>query len=388
MYIHVLNLDTIGGVETLYAFFLQKELQKKISVHHTAVSGSPPHKKFSAIFAEIGHKPFLERYVWKIRIPKMLRSIITLRRQIIETLVKPNYWVFWNRIEERSPPGKAAYYEHGAAWTLSPSKKRRNFLSSCSLFLANSKASALMLREKWSIDRSVHVVQNPLRPDLPVAENPRHLSCSTPLRLGFMGRLVPVKGLGVVIHTLKELHTQGVRATLCVAGTGPEKQFAQKLSKKLGLCSCIEWKGNVTDISCFFDSIDILLVPSVREPLGLVAVEALASAVPVVSAEIDGLAEVIDDKKTGRTVAPTLEIAQAGDLIGRKEGFPDLVVYPKEKRVAEPKIVDPKLYAHAIMSVCEGNTYSTMSKNCIDSARDRIDFGSYCDILRRHMQGS
>jgi glycosyltransferase involved in cell wall biosynthesis len=384
MYVHLLNLDTIGGVETLYAFFLQEELRRKRAVHHTIVSGRPPHKKFSDLFSKIGHKPFLERYLWKFRIPKIAKSIVSIRRQIIGGLIKPSYWVYWNRIEERPPPGRALYYEHGAAWTVSPTKKRKEFLSSCSFFLANSKAAACMLREKWAVDDPIHVICNPLRPDLPIAENPRQLSSTTPLRLGFLGRLVPIKGLGVAIQTLKELRDLGIEVTLSIAGEGSEKKYAEKLSQKLGVSSSVIWCGAVFDIASFFDTIDILLIPSIREPLGLVALEAAASAVPVVASEVDGLPEVIEDGTTGITVAPTLNISHAGDLIGGKEGFPDCVV--SRGRIAEPKVVDPKLYARAIMSLCDNNTYLEISKKCLEQVRDRIDFSSYCDILEDHLQ--
>jgi len=384
MYVHLLNLDTIGGVETLYAFFIQEELRRQRAVHHTVVSGRPPHKKFSDIFSEIGHKPFLERYLWKFRIPKIARSIVTVRRQIIEGLIKPSYWVYWNRIEDRPPPGKALYYEHGATWTLSPTKKRKKFLDSCSHFLANSRAAACMLREKWELDRPIHVVPNPLRPDLPIAEKHRQLSSTTPLRLGFLGRLVPIKGLLVAIQTLKELKNSGIEATLSIAGEGPERRYAEKLSKKLGVSSSVLWCGSVSDIASFFDTIDMLLVPSIREPLGLVALEAAASAVPVVASEVDGLPEVIENGTTGITVAPSIEISDAGDLIGGKEGFPDQVVF--QKGITEPKVVDPKLYARAIISLCDSDTYSSMSKKSLESVRDRVNFSSYCDILENHLQ--
>jgi len=384
MYIHLLNLDTIGGVETLYAFFLQEEFRRKKTAHHTVISGRPPHKKFSDIFSKIGHKPFLERYLWKFRIPKIARSIITIRRQIIEALVTPSYWVYWNRIEDRLPAGKALYYEHGAAWTVAPTKKRREFFNSCSLFLANSEAAALMLRDKWDIKDPIHVVPNPLRPDLPIAKNSRTLSSTSPLRLGFLGRLVPVKGLISAIHALKELHNLGVDATLSIAGEGSEKKYAEKLSQKLGISQSIVWCGAVSDITHFFGTIDILLVPSIREPLGLVALEAAASGVPVIATRVDGLPEVVEDRVTGIVVEPTIELSCAGDLIGGKEGLPDRVVCLE--RIVEPKIVDPKLYARAIMNAYNKDSYSSMSRNSIEKVRDRIDFSSYCDILEDHLQ--
>ena len=52
-------------------------------------------------------------------------------------------------------------------------------------------------------------------------------------------------------------------------------------------------------------SADVLVVPSIYEPFGIVALEGMATGVPVVASQVGGLAEVIDHDKTGVFVYPT-----------------------------------------------------------------------------------
>jgi len=381
MYIHLLNLDTIGGVEALYAFFLASDLNCE---QRTCVTGKHPHKKFEKIFGKINHKPFLERYIGPFRLPRFFRSFITFRRNMIEHIAHPTCWVYWNRIEESLPPGKMVYYEHGAAWTDRPTKKRMAFLKHASLFLANSEAAAIMLQKKWSIPSPIHIIPNPLRPDISIREAPKQLN--TPTRLGFLGRLLPIKGVGVALHTLNELRKNGIDATLSIGGTGSEEAFGRMLAKKLNINESVIWHGLVGDITSFFDSIDLLLVPSLREPLGLVALEASARGVPVIAAHVDGLPEVVQNGITGMCIDPTLDLAERKDFFGSSKGFPDFVVNPLSKNLIHPKLVDPKLYAHAITSIItDEKIYVDLSRNSLEFAKTKSSFSSYVSAIHEHL---
>ena len=79
VFIHILSLDTIGGVETLYVHFLEKVLPAAQAVHVTSVCGKRPHPAFIQRFFALGHTPFLEEHLLGLRLPRWLRRIVLFR---------------------------------------------------------------------------------------------------------------------------------------------------------------------------------------------------------------------------------------------------------------------------------------------------------------------
>lgn len=380
--IHILSLDTIGGVEQLYVHYLQEAISRGKTIHYTCVSGKRPHDTFTEMFTKCMHKPFLEQYVFNIRLPQFLRFIIPIRRGMIEDLVKPTAWVYWNRIEEHACPGRSIYYEHGASWMVPVTKKRKQFLHNCADFVANSEAASIMLQKKWDISAPIHVVPNPLRPDMQLLDSPRKLH-SKPLRLGFIGRLVPLKGPLVPLHVLKNLLDKKIPATLSIAGTGSQEAIMKKTATKLGISSSLQFCGSVFDIQSWFDSIDILIVPSIREPLGLVSLEAAARGIPVIAANVDGLAEVISHEKSGILINPKIPLDKAGTLLADRDNLPDYVVDPIKKELVEPKIIDPQDCVDAICRFLNTpSLYETCSMGALQKVQQYADFEIYYESLK------
>lgn len=381
--IHVLSLDTVGGVEALYSHYLEKAINAKSSLNYTCVSGKPPHPFFSERFEQLSHKVFLEQYIMGMRLPRLLRFIVNIRRGLIEDIVKPNCWVFWNRMENKPPPGRAVYYEHGAAWNETTDKGRKQFLGHCSSIVANSHAAATMLKQRWDVQLPIDVVPNPLRPDFSIVEKARSMDTGRNIRLGFVGRLVPIKGLFVALHTIKELISRGIPATLDVAGEGELKQAAQVCATRLGIGHLVCWRGCISDISSLYDAIDIMLVPSLREPLGLVALEAAARGVPTVAALVDGLTESVLQNKTGICVPPTLDLEKANEFVIGRHGIPNFVVNPTTQSLAPTKVLDPLHCADAVQRLAENPAlYSSFSEAAIEHARSRSDFNGYFQQLQ------
>lgn len=381
--IHVLSLDTVGGVEALYVHYLREALSRGMAIHYTCVTGRRPHEKFSEMLQSHEHKPFLEEYIMGLRLPNILKSIIHFRRGLIQDLVKPTAWVFWNRIEEKIPPGRYIYYEHGASWTLSPTKKRKEFLRKSASFIANSEAASIMLKKRWDVSSPITVIPNPLRPDISLSPHPRKRASCAPLRLGFIGRLVPIKGPLIPLHVVKALHDKKIHTTLSIAGGGFEEASMKHAAKKMGIESSVHFCGCVSDIEKWFDSIDILLVPSIREPLGLVSLEAAARGVPVIAADVDGLPEVVSHEHTGLLIEPKIPLRQAGSLMADTSGLPDVVVQPKLQELVEPKLIDPEDCVKAIYRFMNNPAfYEQCSTQALLKAQERSYFGTYYESLK------
>ena len=88
-------------------------------------------------------------------------------------------------------------------------------------------------------------------------------------------------------------------AVLLMVGDGPERGGAERLAHRYGLHQRVRFLGKRDNIEELIGVCDLLLLPSETESFGLVALEAMACAVPVVVSRVGGLPEVITDGREG-----------------------------------------------------------------------------------------
>lgn len=116
--------------------------------------------------------------------------------------------------------------------------------------------------------------------------------------LGFAGRHVEVKGCCDLILAIEELKNH-INIKLLISGDGPKKNEYIHLVNKLGLNKKILFLGYIPDIKWFYSIIDCFVIPSHYEPFGIVTLEAQAMGIPILSANVEALNEIVLDKKTG-----------------------------------------------------------------------------------------
>jgi rhamnosyl/mannosyltransferase len=162
--------------------------------------------------------------------------------------------------------------------------------------------------------------------DITPAESPEtHPSVRTvrerwngPIAL-FVGRLVPYKGVDVVLRALV-----GVDVAAVIVGDGPLRAELEQEASRLGIASRTFFVGSVDDAaaSAWYGTCDLFVLPSVTraEAFGLVQLEAMARGKPVISTRLEtGVPWVNVDGETGFTVPPRDEAAlreALGRLIG------------------------------------------------------------------------
>lgn len=123
----------------------------------------------------------------------------------------------------------------------------------------------------------------------------------------FIGRLVPEKGLKVLIKAMNILLEKLPSARLLVVGDGPEKRSLERFSKDLKLSESIEFLGFVPneELNDVLFRSHVLAIPSIwAEPFGIVGIEASARGLPVVATRGGGLEEIVENNSNGFLVNP------------------------------------------------------------------------------------
>jgi glycosyltransferase involved in cell wall biosynthesis len=119
--------------------------------------------------------------------------------------------------------------------------------------------------------------------------------------VGFLGRLVMEKGLGIFADVVGELKRRGVPHKVLVIGEGPAREwFAERVPEAV-----FTGFQQGDDLARAVAGMDIFFMPSVTETFGNVTTEAMASGVPVVAAHATGSVDLIRDGETGFLVPPT-----------------------------------------------------------------------------------
>ncbi|TEB13117.1 1,4-alpha-glucan branching protein domain-containing protein [Pelotomaculum propionicicum] len=122
----------------------------------------------------------------------------------------------------------------------------------------------------------------------------------------FIGRLVPEKGVQVLLEALLHLLPQMPDVKLLVGGTGPYEGFLKDKANNPLLKDKVEFLGFVNEDqrNQHLKQSDVAVFPSLYEPFGIVALEAMAAQIPVIVSDTGGLSEVVSHGIDGYKVPP------------------------------------------------------------------------------------
>jgi glycogen(starch) synthase len=127
----------------------------------------------------------------------------------------------------------------------------------------------------------------------------------------FSGRLVYEKGVHDLLRAMPRLRRRHPGVRLVVAGSGPRDRALREQARRLRLGRSVCFAGFVADdeLAALAAAADCVVVPSIYEPFGLVALESAAAGTPLVVADVGGLREFVDHGITGLRFTP-------GDVAG------------------------------------------------------------------------
>ncbi|HZC69908.1 MAG TPA: glycosyltransferase [Jatrophihabitans sp.] len=252
--------------------------------------------------------------------PRDLHRLVRLIRDVdpsavyVNTLTIP-LWILAARLARRP----VLVHVHEAEETLA--RPMRVALAAPLLLahrvITNSAAARRLLVEAIPpLARTTQVVLNGV-PDRGPA--PPRSGTSPPWQLLLVGRLSPRKGTDVALEATAILRRQGqeVRLKLCGDAFAGYEWFEQQLRTRASapdLAGAVEFAGFVPDTRPALAEADVVLVPSRAEPFGNTAVEAMYAERPVVASEVQGLAEIVADDRTGLLVPPSDPAALAAAI--------------------------------------------------------------------------
>ena len=127
--------------------------------------------------------------------------------------------------------------------------------------------------------------------------------------IGFIGQIAEIKGVPVLLRALQQVARQFPRFNAVLVG----KDFSQGgrylekmkvLAEELGIGDKVRFTGFVDNPQNWIAAFDIMVIPSLMEPLGMVAAEALAQKKPVIVTRTGGLPEIVENEVAGLVVEP------------------------------------------------------------------------------------
>ncbi|MCG7598281.1 glycosyltransferase family 4 protein [Halomonas sp. McH1-25] len=370
---HLVSLKNLGGIERYFTRYFSRfaaeydqHILKQTDGIHPLLE--PYYKQHAAGRIHSIKGPGF------VKIPRAFHNIRSrYQRSLLERLGIEAILV-WGKIVNhplRFPDNTpVVHFERGSAWLVDDQPALHTYLKRLDGALCNSHAALRMLQLKWGLSSELpsRVLYNTI--ELP---SNHALHPEGRFRLGFAGRLVPLKAPMVALEAFAGLKTQYPQAEFWIAGEGPLEGTLRKQAKQWGLEGSVRFCGLVDDMASFYSSLDAFICPSWREPFGNVAQEALAYGVPTLVGAVDGLAEQVQDGVNGAVLSPRRNRHELGKYGQACLQGPDEVYSPERDAIVQAGIIEPEETAR-VLGEWAGNPARRREMGARARARIRDEF--------------
>ena len=194
------------------------------------------------------------------------------------------------------------------------------------MIIANSHATAFSLKEYGTEESKISVVHNGIYIEnfddkLSKSKGMARLGFkkdSTPIIVGMVGHFRPWKGQHYFVESMKNARRYNNDIHYIIVGGYHDQQYYQDVCEYIdleGLSDKVTITGHQENVSELMACMDIVVVPSVPEPFGLVVLEAMMMKKPVIAFNVGGPSEIIQHGETGILVSE-IKSEALGDEIG------------------------------------------------------------------------
>ena len=185
-----------------------------------------------------------------------------------------------------------------------------------------------------------------------------------------MGRLDTPKAVHILIKAAKELTDYD----FFIAGKGVLESQLKDLAKNF---KNINFLGTTKDPLELISKMDVIVVPSIREPFGNIIVEAGFCKKAVIATNIDGIPEIINNGISGILIDPDKEISFKESLKNSLL-LPDLVVNPITNELQKPKEINPLKLRDSIIKLAEDHESRKLyGENLYNSVKKKYNIENY-----------
>ena len=212
----------------------------------------------------------------------------------------------------------------------------------------------------FDIKKEIHVVPNFIdtkKYDNPYSDCERELIANEDEKIiTHISNIRKVKRVDNVIEIFDRIQ-QKMPAKLVIVGEGPEKKSLEKLCQKNGITEKVLFVGNSHEVDKILCFSDLFILPSEHESFGLVALEAMACGVPVISSNAGGLPEVNIQGQSGY-------LSEVGDVEEMAKNALRILQDPKEhlKFKRKAKLISKSFETKAIVPMYEEIYENAMNK--------------------------
>jgi glycosyltransferase involved in cell wall biosynthesis len=133
--------------------------------------------------------------------------------------------------------------------------------------------------------------------------------------VGIVARLVPIKAHEIFLEAAARVRDAEPDAHFLVIGDGERRGELQAMARELGLADAVRFLGWREDMKRVYADLDVVALSSNNEGSPVALIEALAAARPVVATDVGGVAEVVEDGKTGLLAPPRDPVALAAGIL-------------------------------------------------------------------------
>ena len=148
------------------------------------------------------------------------------------------------------------------------------------------------------------------------SESPRPIfeGHRTPV-IGTAGALEAVKGFPFFLGAAQRVAAANVPAEFLIAGAGPEEANLRRLARELEIADRVTFVPNLLELTASLSAMDLFCLPSLRQGLGTLMLEAMSLGRPVIASNVDGVDSIVHDNETGLLVPPSNSEALAARML-------------------------------------------------------------------------
>jgi glycosyltransferase involved in cell wall biosynthesis len=294
--LHVITPSRMAGAETFLARLL-RHVDGEQAAHHLASTPSPANAEMRAAGMNfdtlaIGGKANL------LAVPRLRRAANSLPADLLHShLSTASWWCGW--LETFGGPPSIGHV-HGftsALW-----HRRQSHLIACSAAVKQDLIDKGIAAERVTV---MHYPVDPddMRPRRTPADVRAELGADvdTPI-VGTFAHLSEKKGYRELVQAASRVLAHLPLAQFWCFGEGPLRTELEETARRFGITDRFRLFGFRRDVPDLMRAIDVMCLPSHREPFGLVYVEAALAEKPVIARKAGGAPEIITHGETGLLV--------------------------------------------------------------------------------------